>query len=260
MCFACFNESRERKLWKTGGGGGVAVTWSHTQLHRTVSTDLNSWEKSRSLSSCCCVLLRKPHMEPHVTASDQQQNTLEPREHRRSHIRADSQTQLEAQWEQEHTLHAHSHNFCLLVSSNCEHIMKQPWQRHKEIYVSAQWYISLSPFRVNIWVHIASHSPFCKFVRKVITALWLMLTRGSLLKGECQTQSHSCLAAAACVAHMQRQIRSLLWKTVVVQPTLHSAHSAAAWRAFEMYCKCDNTQRRVGKSSSVTRQIKKSLC
>lgn len=221
-------EEERGNQWGTGcvgegGEGGQMV--SHTQLHRTVSTGLNSWEKSRSpASSCCCVLLRKPHMEPHVTASDQQQSTLFWNWESTGGPTV-GLTARRSQWHNEnrntHIMRTHT---TLFVSLQLWVYNENSHDRdvRRYTYVSAQWYSLLCPFRENIWVHIASHSPFCKFVRKVITALWLMLTRGSLLKGECQTQSHSCLAAAACVAHMQRQIRSLLWKTVVVQPTLHS--------------------------------------
>lgn len=101
-----------------------------------------------------------------------------------------------------------------LSGSNRKCIMKQQQQ---QIYIAVQRCSLLHSFRRNaIWGRAAAHRPVCTFVRKVTTVLLLMLTRGSLLEGECQTRSHSCFAVAACVAHVQQQIRSLLLKAEVV--------------------------------------------
>lgn len=73
-CVGSCSEGRGRAdQWVIEHVGEGCQTVTPTQLHRTVSTGLNSWEQSRSPSCCCCccccVLLQKPHMEPHVTAS-----------------------------------------------------------------------------------------------------------------------------------------------------------------------------------------------
>lgn len=89
--------------------------------------------------------------------------------------------------------------FFLHTTCNCERIIETT-EKRKEKHV----FTTFLQRKTLVCVHIASHRPVCKFVRKVTTALWLMLTRGSLLKGECQTQSHSCLAVTACAAHMHQ--------------------------------------------------------
>lgn len=185
-----------------GEGGEEGGVWGgvrQSHPHRTVSTGLNSWEQSRSPSfcCCCCVLLQKPHMEPHVTANTNSRvHFAGTRTAQELPLQGWQKAAIIIRRAGTHTSSTHAHSRWNNRNAKRNASLLQILSRK-------------SPF-------VSKHRPVCKFVRKVTAALWLMLTRGSLLKGECQTQSHSCLAVTACTAHMQWQIRSLLVKIVVV--------------------------------------------
>lgn len=218
-------ESRSASDWACRGGVGGCQTVTPTQLHRTVSTGLNSWEPSRSPSCCCCVLLQKPHMEPHVTASTTR------RIYTGGAQRAHELLLHGWQWDTiRGKMRTGTHTFFFFFPTHKQQLNEHWNTRDVEMNMSHAVLHGTCFFCVPV----ATQGPVCVFVRKVTTALWLMLTRGSLLKGGMSNQSHSCWTVRAGAAHMQRQTRSGKCSCVI-----YFALWAAAWLTFATNCKSD---------------------
>ena len=136
-----------------GGGGGGSDSLTHT-----ASQNSQYWPeqlRTEQVSFLLLLLLRAPAKASHGVTCDSQTPTaeytvLELREHRSSHCRADSHTQSEAQGKQEHTTSVHT--YTTLFVCYCECVVKQPKQRHIEMY--SDMYIQMIYIYIYIYIYI----------------------------------------------------------------------------------------------------------